>query len=671
VLLPLALLPIGAIALASYALRPAGHAVAPVRLALIRAGVLIGGLTVVSVEALGALDALTLPIVAIAWSVGCAIALIAALLRWRRDDRPSLIPLPRLRATWRSAGPFERVLALVLIALLLGELLVALLSPPNNFDSMTYHLPKIEHWAANHNVGFFATRIHRQNTFSPGAEYLLLQLRLLTGGSTWYNLVQWTAGLGCVLAASRVAGQLGGSRRAQLLTGFVLGTTPMVALEASSTQTDLVVAAWVAALATLVLDDLRRRTSVSTVLLLGTATGLIALTKATGLLGAAALLLLWGVAQLRLAHCAQLRTIVRRVAVTGAATVALLLVALVIAGPYLHRSDETFGNPLGPDYSRDSISMQRHDPASVTVNGLRVLHTLFDTPVTPLHNASAHAVTSVAHALNVNVNDPKITFVGTAFPFVAWRPDEDSVSYPVQAALILVGAAVVLIRPRRVVGAPDAVPARVYAAAFWLAVLLYAVVIKWQPWGNRLILFALVMGAPTAGLWLDAVLRRASERAAGNAQAPRRRRAAAWVVVLALGCGAAAGWLAVGYGWPRRLVGHGSVFTTHGADAMFNRRPQWLPDYEYVADGVRASGAKRVGLAQDANTWEYPWWYLLPGTDIEALQSLVPNHPAYAADGMDAVICVIPQPDCAAAYVPPGWTLHWHGTAGYALPPAR
>ena len=168
--------------------------------------------------------------------------------------------------------------------LLLSELVLALASPPNNFDSQTYHLPKIEHWVVQHDVQFFPTAIHRQVTLAPGAEYLLLHLRLLTGGDALYNLLQFGASVGCVLLASRIAGQLGGSARAQLLAGFVAGTTPMVALESTSTQTDLVVAAWVGCLATLVLDELRRRTRPVDLLLIGTATGLITLTKATGLL---------------------------------------------------------------------------------------------------------------------------------------------------------------------------------------------------------------------------------------------------------------------------------------------------------------------------------------------------------------------------------------------------
>ncbi|MEK8108901.1 phospholipid carrier-dependent glycosyltransferase [Micromonospora sp. M12] len=297
---------------------------------------------------LGAMHALTRPAFAVAWLFFLAAAATAAGLRRRATARPRSSPaLPhrdRCRsarwcpvaapsrpprpptAAWsnpipRRPGPTaappacspwrstpgvrrdgRRLLAGTVGGLVLLELLVALLAEPNNFDSQTYHLPKVEHWVAQGDLDFWPTAIHRQVTIPPGAEYLLLHLRLLTGGDHLYNLVQWAAGVVCVPVAARITAQLGGGRRAQLLTAFVLASTPMVVLQATSTQTDLICAAWVACVATVVLDGLRRRTGWGTVLALGAATGLTALTKTSGLIAVGPLLVLWGLAQLRLAE---------------------------------------------------------------------------------------------------------------------------------------------------------------------------------------------------------------------------------------------------------------------------------------------------------------------------------------------------------------------------------
>jgi hypothetical protein len=303
--------------------------------------------------------------------------------------------------------------------------------------------------------------------------------------------------------------------------------------------------------------------------------------------------------------------------------------------------------------------LQRHDPGSVLVNALRIGYTALDTPVAPLNAVAARGIGDLARGIGVNPNDPQTTFTRSAFPTVNWAPDEDTASMPVAGVLILLGAAVLLLRPRRVV--PAAGPARAYAAAFWLNVLLYVATIKWQPWGNRLVLYLVVLGAPLAGLWLDAVVR-------GRRSGRRRPAPAAALAAVALCVSVCAALLAVGYGWPRRLVGTHSVFTLTDTQARFQRRPQWLADYEWAASAVRASGAQRIGLAQTPDAWEYPWWVLLPGRTIVALQSVVPGQPPARPDQVDAILCDVPPNQCAA-FVPPAWQVHERADTGYALPP--
>lgn len=670
----LGVLPAATYALVAYALRPATPVFAPLRLALIRAALVVAGAAAVLVEALSLVDGLTRPALLAFWSATVPLAAAVALRRYRRDRRDGRdAAAARTRAAWTALHRSERLLVLGLYVLLLAELILALASPPNNYDSQTYHLPKIEHWVVQHDVRFFPTEIHRQVTMAPGAEYLLLHLRLLTGGDALYNLLQYGAGVLCVLAASRIAGQLGGSRRAQLLAGFVVGTAPIVALESTSTQTDLVAAAWVGCLATLVLDELRRRTSARNLLLLGTATGLVTLTKATGLLATGPLALMWGVAQLRRRSRPPLWTVVR------AACGALLILgcATVIAGPYLARVDAEFGNPLGPDYLRASVSLQRHDPAALLVNALRIGYTALDTPARPLDRAVAAGINRVTRAVGVDPNDRAITFVDTTFPTAnGLSLSEDTAPLPVAGALILLGAGFLLVRPGRRVPAEHAVATRAYAAAFWVNVASYVFTIKWQPWGNRLMLYLVMLGAPLAGLWLDAVLRRTPGRTPSRSAQPARsaqpwRWVAAGLAGVAIVVSGCAGWTAVGYGWPRRLVGPHSVFTQSAMATRFQHRPDWQADFEWAAGAVRASGAHRVGLVQGPDTWEYPWWVLLPGRDILALQSVLPGLPPARPDQIDALVCQSDEKSCAAL-APQGWRVHLRPEGiGYALPPGK
>ncbi|SCF46918.1 hypothetical protein [Micromonospora mirobrigensis] len=677
----LVLAPVAALALLSALLRPRdAEAVAPVRLAVLRAALAVGAFAVLTVELLGALHALTLPAFALAWLLLLAVVALAA---WWRRVRSGAERIVRARATEvrdfrRTAGRGELLLAGTVLLLVLVELVVALLASPNNYDSQTYHLPKVEHWVAQRSLEFWPTAIHRQVTIPPGAEYLLLHLRLLTGGDALHNLVQWGAGLGCLLAVTRITAQLGGGRRAQLLTAFVLASTPMVVLQATSTQTDLVVAAWVAGAATLVVDGLRRRAGLGDLLALGAATGLTAVTKTSGLIAVGPLLLLWGVAQLRLARVgASGRTPVdgeapagglrgRAMAGTVGGSLLIVLVAAVLVGPFLARETAEFGHPLGPPRLRESIPMERHDPASILVNLARTGHTALDTPLFPLSRAAATAIDDGARAIGVDPQDRAITFGNERFPVPAWYPDEDRAAFPVAGTLALVGAVLALARPRRV--SPRwAGELRAYAAVAVTTVLLHASLIKWQTWGNRLLLYALVLAIPLAGLWLDALLHRRAR--------PGRRPVAAGLVVAVLAASALAGTLSLVYGYPRRLVGSASVLTSSDWENRFVRRPQWAAEFRWAAEAVRASGARRVGLGQQYDNWEYPWWVLLREgggrpPELVALQSVLPDRPPADPTSVDAIVCTGSRPACTKL-VPPGWTVRWRGYVGYALPPGR
>ncbi|MFI7025767.1 hypothetical protein ACIBMZ_23945 [Micromonospora sp. NPDC049900] len=727
---PFVLAPVVAVVALTVALRPRSvRDTAPRRLTVIRASLTVGAFAVLTVEVLGALGMLTAPAFAVAWLLFLAAAGFAARRRVATSrtreaaratsdavsvggrpattssadvlagasDTPAAVgtvttvepttsgPQDRPAETgWRAsitdfrrtASRGERLLAGVVVGLVLVELLIALLAAPNNFDSQTYHLPKVERWVAQGDLSLWATAIHRQVTIPPGAEYLLLHLRLFTGGDALHHLVQWAAGVLCLIAVARVTAQLGGARRAQLLTVFVLATTPMVTLQATSTQTDLVCAAWVVCAATVALDGLRHRAGFGELLALGAATGLTAVTKTSGLLAVGPLLVLWGLGQLRLAYLdrpgADRRLPAAPTARTVGASALILLVAAAVVGPFLGRVYVEFGHPLGPERLRESVPMERHDPLSVVVNALRIGHTALDTPLAPLRDASAAAIVGVAGLLGVDPQDRAITFGREVFPVPSWYPDEDRVAFPLAGALVLIGAVAALRRPARV--SPETAGAlRAYALVVVIAVVLHTAMIKWQPWGNRLILYALAASVPLAGLWLDAVLRRSSRNAGAGRSA--RRPIAATLTVTVLATCALAGVLAVSYGFPRRLVGAGSVFTTSDWESRFLRRPQWAEEYRWAADAVRAADAQRIGLSQRNDDWEYPWWLLLRDADggspeLSALQSVLDHRPAADPAAMDAIVCTGSRRLCADL-VPPGWRFEFRDHVGYAVPAER
>src|SRR5437764_8407264 len=128
-----ALLPVLTLVFGAVAGYPAGECVAPVRLAVLRAALVVGAFGVLATEALSALHALTPAGVRAAWALAVVVA--------------GGLALRRVRAVGRLARPALGWPAWVVLGglatLALAELVVALVAAPNNADSLSYHLPRV------------------------------------------------------------------------------------------------------------------------------------------------------------------------------------------------------------------------------------------------------------------------------------------------------------------------------------------------------------------------------------------------------------------------------------------------------------------------------------------------------------------------------------------------
>ena len=177
------------------------------------------------------------------------------------------------RGTWLLVALIGFILA--------STMTIGLLSAPNTYDSMTYHMARVPHWIQQQSIDFFPTENWRQNSLSPLAEYSILHLQLLSQTDRFANLVQWSSFLLAIIVGSLIAGEFGQSSRVQLLTGVVVATIPMAILQASSTQNDLVVGALCMCFALFLIRSLKTK-STADFAFCSAALGLALLAKTTG-----------------------------------------------------------------------------------------------------------------------------------------------------------------------------------------------------------------------------------------------------------------------------------------------------------------------------------------------------------------------------------------------------
>ena len=203
--------------------------------------VLIGVVTTVITETASAFGAVSPRGIRVAWAVVIAVALYRIARQYSRGFgfRQSLSPRPATIVD----GPSRLALGAV-VFVLIGALACAVLAPPNNYDSMTYHNARVMEWLDHHSVAHYFTTIDRQLRMPPLASFFKLHLYALLGNDGLFNLVQWSFLVASIVQIAAVVWMVTASSAAAIFAMLFAATVPQAVLQASSTQNDLVVAGY-------------------------------------------------------------------------------------------------------------------------------------------------------------------------------------------------------------------------------------------------------------------------------------------------------------------------------------------------------------------------------------------------------------------------------------------
>ena len=175
-----------------------------------------------SAEAISFENAIGFP--SLAWAWGASILVLIIL----HVTYPGPVKLKRARIALADYSAAELISLLLMGTIFTATLFVAVISPPNNANSQTYHLPRIEHWIQDRSLTPYPTAIERQIADPGFAEIVVLQLRALSGGDRLDNLVQWLAALGSVVAVGKIAAHIGASRQGAIIASAFAASLPMM-----------------------------------------------------------------------------------------------------------------------------------------------------------------------------------------------------------------------------------------------------------------------------------------------------------------------------------------------------------------------------------------------------------------------------------------------------------
>ncbi len=550
------------------------------RQAALTASVLGGGLLTLTTEVWSFGVCNQVPWIPAWWSV----VLLLCAAQWLRPEvRRAWAGLPiRIRSVLTGGPRWEMGLT---AALGLVVTVTAIVSSPNNYDAMTYRLPRVFHWIQQGSLAGFATADLRQLQNHPFAEYVYLNLILILGSDRWLNLVQTAAWFGILAASSLIHRELFPKSRNGWMAAVLCATLPMAVLQASSVQTDLLAAFWCAACAYFLL--LYRRTgSAAWILVTALALGLACLTKITSYFFLAPFGL-WALVLL-------LRGGIRRACGHG---VILVCAFLALNAGHYARNMAFAGSPFGQSVVESYVyHTQTLNPKLLAANAVRNYWTHFQIPTETGTAAAQDVARRLQQAAGVDPDDPRIT-VNSTFFISRQRTFEDTAGNPLHALLAAVAAILLAARFRS--SGRSAVG---YASATVLGFLLISAALKWQVWGVRFHTTFFVLAAP----WVVHAIWGADGRRRGMR-----------MVALCL--------LFLSFYWAlgnetRPWTGSRSIFKRTAEQNYFNSSPGMEQDFKRLTERIRSLGLERVGLAMGGNDWEYPFWALLRGVRWEHVQ---------------------------------------------------
>jgi len=194
-----------------------------VRDAFLRTYLIIFGLCAIIVEILSIFNQLEYQAVLIFW-LGVT-GITALLVLYKLVIFKEINKLGKLKDRFKSVRQISKInvyIVLIIGLILLITLIIAVVAPPNNYDSMIYHMARVAEWIQHRSVNYYSTSIARQNYSMPLAEYMILNLQLLSRSDRFANLVQWSGFLIAIIAASEIARFFRLSRSGQLLRHSLL-----------------------------------------------------------------------------------------------------------------------------------------------------------------------------------------------------------------------------------------------------------------------------------------------------------------------------------------------------------------------------------------------------------------------------------------------------------------
>jgi 4-amino-4-deoxy-L-arabinose transferase-like glycosyltransferase len=465
------------------------------------------------------------------------------------------------------------IAGILLITICVG--ITALHAPPNNWDSMTYHMSRAAHWIQNQSVLPYPTNIPRQINYPPWAEYAIAHFQILSHSDQWANLIQWLSMIGCAMAVSLLARFFKADAGTQILTALITVTIPMGILQGSSTQNDYVLSFWLLNFIILWITSLRR-SSWQYTLLAGVSLGLCFLTKGTGYLFAIPFLIFlsgyWGFKRPR-------RMVIKL-------SVFVIMISLALNAGYFARNIQT-ARSLIPA-SESDIFTSPPNLKWILSNATQNIALHLKTPWKSVNQRTENLFYASQKQLGLLTENGDPIAGIHAFHFPGHPFHEDHAGNFIHLLFILLGLIVFL----RSKDKKKNTFFNLYLCALIFTSFIFTAMVQWNLFQSRYHLPLFILWSPFIAI------------ACSSRKRPYTQNIVS--VLLFVTC---LPWVFCNQSRP--LLGDSSIFTTKRIKQYFANRPYLYDPYQKAASYIKEVNAGKLGLSCGEDDWEYPFWVLL------------------------------------------------------------
>jgi len=375
---------------------------------------------------------------------------------------------------------------------------MAIFTIPYNWDSMTYHLPRIVEWAQNKSVEHYATYDVRRLTSPVLPAFVNLQVYILNGSNdSIFNLLQYFSYVTNAVLIHQICSKLELEKKYCWLGMLLFISMPISFGEALSTQVDQFSTMWLLMFVYLLLDLLREsycfkcnRETIFNVVLLSSCIAFGYLAKPSTMF-AMVIFAVW-----LLVVCIKRKDNIKNIIIL---ILLAAIIIIIIVGPEVLRNIITFGSISDPIAGKRQL-VETLNPLYLLVNALMNYTMNLPNMFIDWKDFIEHGVYWIAYILSVNINSPLIAEDGVAFYLhEAGEYNHDTAINPI----IVITATVVFLwvvmkKQKRSWNYQES-----YIIFSFAAFLFFCCAVKWEPFVTRYMLSYLALLCPAVAIWLS------------------------------------------------------------------------------------------------------------------------------------------------------------------------